>query len=81
MTYQLSEQQAKACVSALKLRAGRKRQSIRNLERRKDAIIEQVGENEYLHRIKLRERDASKAEKVIEELSYFLDIVKVEPQL
>lgn len=76
MTYQLSEKQAKSCVSALKLRATRKRQSIRNLERRKDAIIEIVGEDEFNHRIKLRLKDAIKAETLIDELHHFLDLCK-----
>lgn len=72
-TYQLTPQQAKTCISCLKLKAGRKRQSMRNMERRKDIIIEAVGEKEFIHRLSLREKDATKSELLVSDLSAFVD--------
>jgi hypothetical protein len=76
-TLQLTPNQASLVIGALKMKTSRKRQSIRNLKRRKDAIIEQVGEKEFNHRIKLREDTINNAEKLMLEMSAKLQPIEV----
>jgi len=77
-TFELTPQQAKTCISSLKLKAGRKRQAKRNLERRKEMLIEQIGIEEFNYRLSLREKDACKNEVLISKLSAFVDAASVE---
>lgn len=67
--YQIDDSQAKVIIGALKSRASKRRQQIRNLERRKAEIIAEVGEDEFNHRIKLREKYISKLDSLVTFLS------------
>lgn len=71
--FELTPQQAKLCLGALNFRANRKWQQIRNMERRKETIVEQVGEVEYNHRIALREKYAAKLDILANDLKGFID--------
>lgn len=64
----INQSQATTAISALKLKASRKKQQLRNFERRKVAMILEVGEEEFNHRISLRQKDIAKAETLIKYL-------------
>ena len=72
-TYQLTPQQEKITIGALKFRASRKLQQVRNMERRKETLIGQIGEEEFSHRIVLREKYANKLKLLVSDLSAFVD--------
>lgn len=68
-TLQLTPAQTKKCISGLTHLAARKRQQIRSIERKKETLIEKVGEEEVNHRIYCRQRWVKKADELISQLS------------
>jgi hypothetical protein len=76
-TLQLTPTQAKKCISGLTHLVARKCQQIRSIERKKETLIEQVGEDEINHRIYMRQRWVSKADELINELSDFINLKPV----
>lgn len=71
---ELTPADLKLIVYALRNKAQRKRQSIRNLLKRKVKMVDEVGEKEFNHRVKLRENTAGNAEKIANELMKRLPI-------
>ena len=72
-TLQLTPTQAKKCISGLTHLISRKRQQIRSIERKKQTLIEQAGEEEINHRIYMRQRWVSKADELKNDLSIFVE--------
>lgn len=76
-TVQLTDTQVKKLITALNFKANKKRQEIRNIQRRKETIIEQVGEEEVNHRVYTRQRWVTKADDLITHLKAFVEVETV----
>jgi len=68
-TLELTPSEKKKCISGLKHLSARKRQQIRNIERKKNTLIEQLGEEEVNHRVYTRQRWVTKANELMSKLS------------
>jgi hypothetical protein len=81
MTLELTPYQISTIRSALRLKMTRKEQSIRNMERRQEQVLELVGETEYNKRIKLRMGDIARCKQLIELCTELLPITTTEQML
>ena len=62
---ELTPQETRLVIYSLKYKAHKKSQSIRNLIKRREEIIDTVGENEFNHRVELREKTINNIDSLI----------------